>query len=514
MDVIVVLASIVLFSATNVDGRKDLVAASAKSASTEFQALNCRAQSASIMDFGGIPDGKGSNTKAFQAAVQKLGAAPGGGQLVIPPGKYLTGPFTLASHFTLYLQKDAVILASPEETEWTVVDSLPSYGKGKEPPFGRYNGFITGTNLTDVVITGDNGTIDGQGQVWWDKADRLKARRPNLIELLYSKEIQISNLTLLDSPSYHVHPTYSSDITIRGLTILANESSDNTDAIIPDSCTNVRIEDCYINTGEDCVSLKSGWDDYGIGVAMPTTKVAIRRITCISPDSSLMSIGSEMSGGVSDVRIEDCSCTNTQDGLRIKSALGRGGYVRDVYAKGISMENMQWAFYMTGAFGSHPDNKSAPTAVPKIENINFADITAKNVSTAAGQMGGVPGHPYTGICISNTTITMAPGAPGAPWNCTDVAGSSSGVTPPPCPPLAAKGPPCKFPTDKLPIESVVLKTCPVQASGAGAGGGGGGGGGGGAPSSSPGKAAASGGLLSARGKASSGAPSATPGKSP
>lgn len=111
MDIVVVIASVVLLSATNVDGRKDLAPNSAKP-SGEFAAINCRAQSASIMDFGGIADGKGSNTKAFQAAIQKLGAGQGGGQLIIPPGKYLTGPFTLPSHFTLYLQKDAFILAS------------------------------------------------------------------------------------------------------------------------------------------------------------------------------------------------------------------------------------------------------------------------------------------------------------------------------------------------------------------------------------------------------------------
>lgn len=272
---------------------------------------------------------------------------------------------------------------------------------------------------------------------------------------------------------------------------------------VSDSCTNTRIEDCYINTGEDCISLKSGWDDYGTGVAMPTSKVAIRRITCISPDSSLMSIGSEMSGGVSDVRIEDCHCMNTQDGLRIKSALGRGGYVRDIFAKGIIMENMLWAFYMTGDFASHPDNKTAPTAIPKIENINYMDIVAKNVTTAAGQMGGVPGHPYTGICISNATIQMAPGAPPPAWNCTNVAGTSSGVTPPPCPPLAAKGAPCKFPTDPLPIESVKLQKCPLQAAGGGASDG--------APASSPAGSSSSP-SSSPGGSSPSSSPSATPAK--
>ncbi|KAF9589460.1 hypothetical protein IFM89_023875 [Coptis chinensis] len=97
------------------------------------------------------------------------------------------------------------------------------------------------------------------------------------------------------------------------------------------SCSNVLIEDCFIVSGDYCISLKSGWDQYGIKVGIPTEHVIIRRLTCISPDSALIALGSEMSGGVQDIRIEDTVVINTQSGIRIKTAIGRGGYVKDIF---------------------------------------------------------------------------------------------------------------------------------------------------------------------------------------
>jgi len=115
---------------------------------------------------------------------------------------------------------------------------LPSYGRGRDAPGGRLSALIFGTNLTDVVITGNNGTIDGQGSTWWTKyrAKEYNVTRPYMIELMYSNQIQISDLTLLDSPSWFVHPIYSSNIIVKGLTILASVDSENTDGIDPDSC--------------------------------------------------------------------------------------------------------------------------------------------------------------------------------------------------------------------------------------------------------------------------------------
>ncbi|XP_052885051.1 probable polygalacturonase [Gossypium arboreum] len=289
--------------------------------------VESRKYSASLIDFGGVGDGVTSNTKAFQAAIFNLSqyASDGGSLLFVPPGKWLTGSFNLTSHFTLHIHKDATLLASQDESEWAVIDPLPSYGRGRDADGGRYISLIFGTNLTDVVITGDNGTIDGQGVTWWNKFHKgeLKYTRPYLIEIMYSNEVQISNLTLMNSPSWNVHPVYSSNVVVQGLTILAPVTSPNTDGINPDSCTNTRIEDCYIVSGDDCVAVKSGWDEYGIKFGMPTKQLVIRRLTCISPFSAVIALGSEMSGGIEDVRAEDITGINSESAVRIKTAVGK-----------------------------------------------------------------------------------------------------------------------------------------------------------------------------------------------
>ncbi|KAL4357732.1 hypothetical protein HN51_029027 [Arachis hypogaea] len=430
----------------------------------EYPAINCRKHSAVLTDFGGVGDGKTSNTKAFQYAISNLShyASDGGAQLVVPPGKWLTGSFNLTSYFTLFLQKGALILASQDESEWPPLPVLPSYGRGRDAPDGRFSSLIFGTNLTDVVITGANGTIDGQGSYWWAKfkQNQTKLTRPYLIEIMYSDQIQISNLTLLNSPSWFVHPIYSSNIIIQGLTIVAPVDSPNTDGINPDSCRNTRIEDCYIVSGDDCIAVKSGWDEYGIKFGKPTEHVIIRRLTCISPDSAMIALGSEMSGGIRDVRAEDITAINTQSAVRIKTAIGRGGYVKDIFVKGAQLHTMKYVFWITGSYGSHPDNGFDPNALPQITGINYRDFTADNVTYSA-RLEGISKDPFSGICISNVDIRLSQEKNKLQWNCTDVSGVTKNVTPQPCDllPLKTEAHDCPYPTDKLPIDRLQLQTC-------------------------------------------------------
>lgn len=231
---------------------------------------------------------------------------------------------------------------------------------------------------------------------------------------------------------------------------------------VADSCTNTRIEDCYIVSGDDCIAVKSGWDEYGIAFGMPTKQLVIRRLTCISPFSATIALGSEMSGGIEDVRAEDILAINTESGVRIKTALGRGGYVKDIYVRSMTMKTMKWAFWMTGNYGSHADNNYDPNALPVIQGVNYRDMVAENV-TMAGRLEGITGDPFTGICISNVTIGLAAKAKKLPWTCTDIAGISSGVLPQPCDLLPDQGPQkvlaCNFPTDSLPIDTVKVQSC-------------------------------------------------------
>ncbi|KAJ9139836.1 hypothetical protein P3X46_030533 [Hevea brasiliensis] len=437
-----------------------------KDSKIDYSALNCRKHSALLTDFGGVGDGKTLNTKAFQSAIANLSqyASEGGAELIVPPGKWLTGSFNLTSHFTLFLHKGAVILASQNESDWPLIAPLPSYGIDQNLTDGRFSSLIFGMNLTDVVITGNNGTIDGQGAPWWDKFKNglYKATRPFLIELMYTNELQISNITLTNSPFWHVHPVYCSNVVVQGVTILAPVEVPNTDGINPDSCTNVRIEDVYIVSGDDCIAVKSGWDQYGIKVGMPTQHLIIRRLTCISPDSATIALGSEMSGGLQDVRIEDITAINTESAVRIKTAPGRGGYIKDIFVRRMTLKTMKYVFWVSGAYKTHPDDGYDPNALAEIKNINYRDIVAENV-TIPGSLTGYANDPFTGFCISNVTMTLSEeAAKELSWNCTDIKGVSKNVTPKPCNLLTEQATDCSFPEDKLPIETIQMKTCSAK----------------------------------------------------
>ncbi|KAK8587243.1 hypothetical protein V6N12_021746 [Hibiscus sabdariffa] len=383
----------------------------------EFPALNCRKHSAVLTGFGGVGDGKTSNTEVFKAAIANLShlAADGGAQLVVPPGKWLTGSFNLTSHFTLFIHKDAIILGARDETEWPLLPVLPSYGRGRDAPGGRFSSLIFGTNLTDVIITERQSNL----------RKMINCFRLSEIILL------ISNLTLINSPSWNVHPIYSSDIIIQYLTIIAPVDSPNTHGIDPDSCTNTRIEDSFVVSGDDCIAVKSGWDQYGIRFNMSTKHLVIRRFTCISPDSATIALGSEMSGGIEDVRAENITAINTESGVRIKTAVGRG------------------------------DPGFNPKALPKIKGINYKDIVADNVTYSA-RLEGIKNDPFTDICISNVDIKLTAKPKELQWNCTDVQGVTNKVTPDACNLLPEKEIDCTFPEERLPIEDVKLKTCSIS----------------------------------------------------
>ncbi|KAG0503022.1 hypothetical protein HPP92_003094 [Vanilla planifolia] len=345
-----------------------------------------------LTEFGAVGDGVTSNTKAFREAISHLSrlASSGGSMLVVPSGRWLTGPFNLTSHFTLFLQRRAVIVASTDMEEYPIVAPLPSYGRGRDMPGGRYSNFIWGSNLTDVIITGENGTIDGQGEFWWDKFrnNELKATRGHLLELMFSKNIVVSNITFLNSPFWNLHPVYCKNVVITHVTVISPVDSPNTDGINPDSSSHVLIEDCSVVSGDDCVAIKSGWDEYGIRFGIPSAHITIRRLSCVSPDSAAVAIGSEMSGGIRHVLAEDVSAFDTESAIRIKTGVGRGGFVRHIRVRRVRLRNVRYVFWITGNYGSHPDGGWDPGALPKVSGIRYSDVFAENVTGLVGRMEG------------------------------------------------------------------------------------------------------------------------------
>ncbi|KAK7411839.1 hypothetical protein VNO78_03282 [Psophocarpus tetragonolobus] len=334
-----------------------------------------------LTEFGGVGDGVTLNTEAFQRGVSVISKL-GGGQLNVPPGRWLTAPFNLTSHFTLFLAQDAVILGIQDEKYWPLMPALPSYGYGREHPGPRYSSLIHGQNLRDVVITGHNGTINGQGQTWWTKYRQklLNHTRGPLVQILWSSNIVISNITLRDSPFWTLHPYDCKNVTVKNVTILAPVyHAPNTDGIDPDSCEDMLIEDCYISVGDDAIAIKSGWDQFGITYGRPSKNIVIRNLVVRSNVSAGISIGSEMSGGVSNVLVENILVWESRRAMRIKTAPGRGGYVRQITYKNLMFKNVRVGIVIKTDYNEHPGGEYDPKALPILRDISFINIRGQGV---------------------------------------------------------------------------------------------------------------------------------------
>ncbi|MQM11978.1 hypothetical protein Taro_044887 [Colocasia esculenta] len=367
-----------------------------------------RPRAFNLTDFGGVGDGATLNTVAFERAVAAISRleGEGGGQLNVQPGAWLTAPFNLTSHMTLFLAEGAVILGVQDEKLWPLMPPLPSYGYGREHKGPRYGSLIHGQNLKDIVITGHNGTIDGQGKSWWTKyrQKRLYHTRGPLLQLMWSRDIVISSITLRNSPFWTVHPYDCKNVTISNVTILAPVSeAPNTDGIDPDSCEDVVIENCYISVGDDGIAIKSGWDQYGIKYGRPSANILIRNAVLRSMVSAGISIGSEMSGGISNVTVENVVVWNSRRAIRIKTAPGRGGYIRDISYHNLTFDNVRVGIVIKTDYNEHPDEDFNPLALPIIEHISYSAIHGQGVRVPV-RIQGSEDIPVKGVSFRDFSV--------------------------------------------------------------------------------------------------------------
>lgn len=200
----------------------------------------------------------------------------------------------------------------------------------------------------------------------------------------------------------------------------------------PDSSDDVCIEDCYISTGDDLIAIKSGWDEYGIAFGRPSTNIIIHRLVGKTHTSAGIAIGSEMSGGVSNVRAEDIRFDDSYTAIRIKTTPGRGGYVKNIYVSNMTLVNVDIAIRFTGLYGDHPDDGYDPNALPVIEKITIKDVKGENIKKA-GLIEGIEGDNFVDICLSNIILNNV--SSNYPWNCSNVRGYSDSVLPEACEPL-------------------------------------------------------------------------------
>lgn len=203
--------------------------------------------------------------------------------------------------------------------------------------------------------------------------------------------------------------------------------------MLSDSSDYVCIEDCIIDIGYDAISLKSGWDEYGIAYGRPTTNVHIRRVHLKSYSGASLAFGSEMSGGISDVHVEQVHLYNSFSGIEFRTTNGRGGYIKRIIISDVEMENIYMAFAASGDCGSHPDDNYDPNALPVMAHITLQDVIGTNI-TIAGNLTGIHESPFTSVCLFNVSLSIISGSPTS-WVCSNVSGFSESVYPEPCPDL-------------------------------------------------------------------------------
>lgn len=362
------------------------------------------------------------DTAAIQRAIDSC-AKLGGGTVVLPPGKYLTGAVRLKSYITFDVEAGATMLGSPDPEDYPLYEN--AWGDRNE-----YSSLIYADGVEHITIRGQ-GTIDGQGQFWWrrlgwpdrrkiapeertaaERAELAKVAngRPHMIKLVRSKFIVLEGLHLINSAEWTVHPLLCEFVRIDGITIENPVPSPNTDGINPESCRNVQILNSRIDVGDDCVTLKSGKDEAGRRVGRPDENITINNCVMLRGHGAV-TIGSEMSGGVRNVVVSNCVFQGTDVGIRVKSQRGRGGVVEGFNVANVVMQDVASAFTITTFYtGTDKPGDVFPVdaGTLRFRDFHFSNITARGSKTA-GQITGLKEMPVENITFSGVQIRAQTG---------------------------------------------------------------------------------------------------------
>lgn len=391
----------------------------------EFVTLNVR-------DFGAVGDGVHDDTSFLQAAIL---SCPSRSRVLVPAGTYMTGPLFLKSGVTLYLEKDAVIKAYNDRSHFPYFQGMvQSYDESEEynlstwegNPLSTYVSVITGLDCADVSIEGE-GVIDGSAgkEDWWKDVKKHTAPyRPRLIFLNHCRNVCICGITLMNSPSWTLHPYFTDDISIYAVTLNNPFDSPNTDGIDPESCKGVTIAGVRFSLGDDCIAVKSGKIYMGRKYAVPCSELNIRN--CLMEDGhGAVTIGSEMAGGVHDMVVKDCVFMRTDRGLRVKTRRGRGknAIVRGITFSDIEMDGVLTPFVVNSYYFCDPDGHAEAVqsrepypvddSTPFIGDLRFKNIHAVRASAAASYIEGLTERKIDHVSFENVDISFDPDADGA-----------------------------------------------------------------------------------------------------
>lgn len=386
-----------------------------------------------VTSFGAVADGKSDSTEAIRKAIATCTAA-GGGRVVVPAGIFLTGAIHLRSNVNLYLSEGATLRFSTDTEKYLPV----VYTRFEGTECMNYSPFIYAFEQENIAITG-SGTLDGSASDgnWWawarrrgnDEAlarssvrklldygergvpvkDRIFGKgeylRPNFIQPYRSRNILIEGIHIINSPMWEIHPVLSTNITVRGVKI--DSHGPNNDGCNPESSRDVLIEDCVFDTGDDCIAIKSGRDNDGRRVNVPSENIIVRNSTMKDGHGGVV-MGSECSGGIRNVFIENChmDSPNLERALRFKSNARRGGFAENVFMRNVDVGQVKEAIltidfmYETGPNGPYKPivrnvtlENVKSTASPRvmwiasfpgavIDDVRFVDCVFRGVQTS------------------------------------------------------------------------------------------------------------------------------------
>lgn len=383
-----------------------------------------------ITDFNAVGDGQTDCTQAIADAIGAASAA-GGGRVIVPGGVFATGPVHLESRINLHLEKGSKLSFIPEPdrylpavfTRWEGVELM-----GLSP-------LIYAFGKTDIAITGE-GTLDGGADEthWWpwkgigkDKSNESgrnqnAARtklfsdaesgvppegryyadgaylRPPFIQTYHCENVLIEDVTIINSPFWLIHPVLSTSVVVRGVT--CHSMGPNSDGCDPESCKDVLIENCIFDTGDDCIAIKSGRNADGRRVGVPSENIIVSHCEMRAGHGGVV-MGSELSGGIRNVFVENCrmSSPDLERGIRIKTNALRGGGVENLNVREIEVGTVGDLvvinfFYEEGENGPHK---------PLVQGIDIRDVHCGNAERVM-DLRGFEHAPIRDVKLTNVTV--------------------------------------------------------------------------------------------------------------
>lgn len=362
-----------------------------------------------IADYGAVPDDTAFiNTKAIDDAIMSCHNS-GGGVVLVPAGNWYTGPVTLLSNVNLHISENATILFStnanlylpPVLTRWEGMDCY------------NIHPLIYASGASNIALTG-KGSIDGQAsnEAWWwmsgnpdygwkegmnsqrqsGRAQLLSfeqsqvateerifglegALRPQLVNFMNCNTVLIQDITLRNSPFWVIHPVMTDNFILRGVTI--ESAGPNSDGCDPESCNGVLIENCYFDTGDDCIAIKSGRNNDGRRWSVPSRNIIVRRCRMADGHGGVV-IGSEISGGFANLFVEDCEMDSPEllRVIRIKTSDCRGGVIENVNVSNVRVGRCKEAVLKIN-LRYEPGENCRRDFPPYVRNVTLENVTSE-----------------------------------------------------------------------------------------------------------------------------------------